>query len=258
MSATGRGVDALGVYLTGGSSNTDPAASLGGAISSRRVFGQGFIPSPPIPGVRIDHLFAANGEGEGELAINASGALTWTPPDDEAGTAVTIAAGESAIVAGSDVNKAVRVSRESGLKFTGVSPVECVSAMNGVLGQTDLTSAQRVAGRTTYRAIALKAIGDNRVAELRVWMPPVSGAQATWSIAVETPVAGSVQTIGAEATDPTGLAFVAATSSATALYLPFISAGDWVAVWIKRVFPALGVLAARELVDFSFSYMGAD
>lgn len=261
MSSTGRGVDALGFYLTGGAtgaSNKDPDASLGGVITTtRRVLEQGFLLSSPIPAVRIDHAFAANGTGEGTLSVDSSGSLTWTPPGGSVGTAVTIAVGGSAVLAGSDSNKALRVYRESGLQFSGVSTVELVSAMNGVVGQSNLTSAQRVAGRTTYRALALKALGDYRVAEIRVWLPPVSGAQASWSVAAESPVAGSVQTIATESTDPTGLAFVAATSSATALVIPFVSAGEWVALWIRRVFPALGSVSPAERVDLAVSYMGA-
>ena len=261
MSSTGRGVDALGFYLTGGAtgvSNKDPDASLGGVITTtRRVLEQGFFMSSPIPAVRIDHVSGANGAGDGTLAVDASGNLTWTPPGGSIGTAVTIAAGGSAVLAGADGDQALRVYRESGLQFSGVSTVELVSAMNGVVGQSSLTSAQRVTGRTTYRALALKAIGDYRAAEIRVWLPPVSGAQASWSVAVESPVAGSVQTIATEATDPTGLAFVSATSLATALVIPFVSSGDWVALWVKRVFPALGTVSPSERVDLAVSYMGA-
>ena len=262
MSSTGRGVDALGFYLTGGAtgaSNKDPDASLGGVITTtRRVLEQGFFMSSPIPAVRIDHVFPANGTGDGTLAVDSSGDLTWIPPGGSIGTAVTIAAGGSAVLAGADGDQALRVYRESGLQFSGVSTVELVSSINGVVGQANLTSAQRVAGRTTYRALALKAIGDYRVADLRVWLPPVSAAQASWSVAVESPVAGAVQTIATEATAPTGLAFVSATSSATALVIPFVSSGDWVAVWIRRVFPALGFVSPAERVDFAVSYKGND
>lgn len=251
MSTIAHGVDALACYLTGGSSNTDPDASLGGAISSRRVLGQGFPLTSPIPGVRIDHVFAANGEGDGELSVDANGDLVWTPPGDTAGDPVTIAAGDSAIVSGEDESKAVRVYRESGLRFSGISTVGCVASMNGVLGQADLTSAQRAAGRTTCRAFALKAQGPYPVAGIRLSFPSVSGAQATWTIAAETPVAGAVQSVVSESTAPTGLSF------ASTLYVPAISAGSWVGVWIKRVWPVSGTVAARELVDLAVSYYGA-
>lgn len=257
MTALGRGVDALGIFLTGGAANRDPAASLGGAPSATRALGLGRGAQAAIPGLSLQHAFPANGEGAGTLAVGADAAVMWTPPGAAAGAAVAVAVGETRLVEGADPNRALRVAREAGLRWSGVATVNLVSSMNGALGQADLTSAQRAAGRTTYRAFALRAIGDARVAELRLWLPPVAGAQAAWSLAAERPVADAVQAIADEATAPAGLVFAAAPSQAQAIYIPFIDPGAWVGLWIRRAWPAAGTLAARELVDLTVAHMGA-
>lgn len=252
------GTDVLGLFLTGGSNNTDPDASLGGAISTTRIRGLGALVNPPlevIPGLRIDHVHPASGEGLGVIEVGDDGSLTYQAPGGAAGVPVPIAAGESKILLGDTVNKAVRVYREVNMLF----PVgrQCnlnlLFAMNGALGQKNLTSAQRVAGRTTYRCIAAKA-GAQWAFSPGFWFPPVAGAQAVYSIAVENPVAGSVQTIPDETTAPTGVTWYTPTTELGAFHFPSIPTGEFKGLWIRRVFPPAGVVAVRENVQLAMTY----
>ena len=57
MAEVNRLVDALGLFYTGGPTNTDPNASLGGARSSSRLRGLRGILEYPIPAIRIDNVF---------------------------------------------------------------------------------------------------------------------------------------------------------------------------------------------------------
>lgn len=260
MPSTDRLVDALGLFLTGGATNTNPDLSLGGLPSSRRVRGLGSIVDYPIvAALRIDNVYPANGEGVGTLSITATGELTWTPPGASAGTPVAVPAGESRIVAGTDANKAVRVFKEAGLTAlpSTSEAVELVPIMNGALAHANVSHAQRLAGVTTYRAIALVAPGAYGVTDLRLWMPPVADAQAVFSLATETPVAGSIQTIANETTAPTGLSWSTPTSEGSALRIPPISPGSPIGLWIRRVFPASGSMNVKVTFKLSMKYKGA-
>jgi len=264
MATVDTGVDALQAFLTGGASNDDPTASLGGAISTltrARQLGMGWLVasgSSPIPGVRIDYVFGACGGGEATLEASAADeTLTFTAPGDTAGTAVEIAEGESKIIPSGTSGKAIRVYREADLRFSGTVTLSLVKSMNGLLGMADLTSAQRSAGRTTYRAFGFSVPGTSDVTELKLWLPPVTGAQATYSLALETPVAGAIQVIGSESTAPTGLSWGSPTTETGALTAATVESGDWIGVWIRRVWPAAGVMTPREGVQLAFSYRGA-
>lgn len=258
MAEAGRGVDALGIYLSGGASNADPAASLGGAVSATRVRALGAIHATPIPGLVLDEVFAANGEGAGSLAVDASGNLTWTPPGGSAGAAVSIAAGETKVLAGAgDGNKAVRVTREAGLRWSGSDAPTLVWPLNGWLGHGNVSSAERVAGKTTYRAVILKAVGPFSVLAPSAWFPSVSGAQATYSVAFEAAPGGVIQTIADEETAPTGLSWSSPTTEGGAAVGSTIAAGTYLGMWIRRVFPSAGAVSAREAAQLALKFKGA-
>jgi len=217
----------------------------------------GWLVSSPIPGVRIDYVTGACGEGEATLEASAADdTLTFTAPGDTEGTAVEIAEGESKVIPSGTASKAIRVYREADLRFSGIATLSLVHSMNGLLGMADLTSAQRSAGRTTYRAYGLTVPSNADVTGLKLWLPPVAGAQATYSLALETPVAGSIQTIANETTAPTGLSWSSPTTEATALTQSTVASGEWVGVWIRRVWPAAGVMTPREGVQLSWKFTG--
>jgi len=253
----GRQIDALGILLTGGATNANPDSSLGGAVSSTRVRGLGHIVSNQVPSIRIDNVFPACGEGDAALAVDSSDDLVFTEPSGSAGTPVTIAEGESKIVVGSDINKAVRVYREAGLVHYGDSDLELLEALNGVLAMSNVSNAQRVAGVTTYRALMFYAQGDYGVLDIRLWMPAVGGAQATFSLGLETPSGGAIQSIPNETTAPTAVSFSTPVNEGSALTIPVIHPGGYMGLWIRRVFPAAGTMNRREDFQLAMKYKGA-
>lgn len=250
---------ALGIFLTGGASNSDPASSLGGVFSSTRVRGMGgILQVDRIPAVRIDNILPGCGEGAASIHVDANGDLVFTAPDGEEGDPVTVVEGASGVLEGSSRDKAVLVTRLADWSYPlGKNmPMTLVHAMNGVLAQGNLTSAQRAAGRTTYRAIVLSGARPAGVGNIKLWMPPVGGAQATFSLAVEIPSGGALQTIANETTAPTGVSWVTPTTEAGALLIPWISYGHYMGLWIRRVFPPAGTVTPREAFQLSMTYRG--
>lgn len=257
MAEINRAVDALGLFLTGGVTNTNPDLSLGGARSSTRIRGLGAILSSAIPSLRIDNVFPACGEGDATLSVDANGKLVFTPPGAAAGTPVAIAAGESKVVTGADANKAVRVFREAGLPFTGTMGLHLVNALNGVLAHGNVTHAQRLAGVTTYRALMLFAQNPQGIIELKLWLPHVAGAQAAFAIATETPVSDTIQTIPNELTAPAGMAWVTLSrKEEDAMVIPAIDAGQSLGLWIRRIFP-VGYVTPQENFQLAMKFRGA-
>jgi len=257
MSLINTGINALGMFLTGGAANADPDASLGGAISSARFIGLGYLTSTPVPAARIDDVYPACGVGQAALFVDSDGNVVFTPPGGVSGTPVTIAAGASAIVSGQDRNKAVRVFRDSGFVLGGGDEPQLRFPMNGVLAHKDATNLQRQAGLTTYRAIGLTALAVFGVVEIRLWLPPVNGSQILYSIAAEDAIAGSIQSIASEQTAPTGLTFVSPVKEADALTIPVMEPGDQKGIWLRRNIPASSLVQARQDVNLAIKYKGA-
>ncbi len=80
----------LELRLSGGSSNADPNASLGGVRSSNRILSKSATGISNITGVTIDDA-PGSADGAGTLAFVASGkTLTWTPNGGSAGAAVAL------------------------------------------------------------------------------------------------------------------------------------------------------------------------
>jgi len=239
-----RGPDALQWFLT-----------AAGARTSVRIRGLGAIVTRNIPSMRVDNVLPACGEGSASLVVDANDDLIFTPPDGDAGDPVTVPEGQSRVLQGLDPNKAIRVYREAGLPYTGIMEMSFVDIFNGAIAQGNLTSAQRAAGHTTYRSMMLFAPADE-VRDIKLWVPTLA-SQASWSLGTETPVAGVIQTTANETIAPTGIVWSTPTTEGTALSIPLLAAGAQLGLWIRRVFPPAGIVAARELVQLSSKFQGA-
>jgi len=246
------GPDGLAIFLSGGASNLDPSASLGGAISSQLVKGMHPIYTTPVEALIIEDATPENGEGTGTITIDSDGNATYTPPGGSAGTAVAVSAGSRKVLAGSDETKAVRVYRASGLTWFGTAEFELVDALTGVLSMSNVDDTDRQAGETHYRGIFLKAL--EAVQDVLAWI--TTGGQSTWSLASETPVAGAIQEIEDDETAPAAVSWVNATSRATAIALGHFALNDTLGLWLRRVFPAAGTVATEEEVVLHLEFKG--
>jgi hypothetical protein len=131
--------------------------------------------------------------------------------------------------------------------------LKLVRVMNGAIGQSNVTSVQRTAGVTTYRALMLKAEELNGLIDILVWLPHVHEQQATWSIGTEVAPSDTIQTVADEFMAPTGITWVSPKKEEDALVIPAISQS--LGLWIRRVFP-VGVVSPREFVQLALKYKG--
>lgn len=250
------GPDALGIYLSGGSNNADPAASLGGAPSETEVRALGALVTKGT-GLVVENVTAANGEGEGTIRKLADGTFAYTPPGATEGSPAALGPDSRVVLRGADLNKAVRVYRPRAASADGETRFTLMRPYNGVFGMEDVSDADRQSGAVHYRGVLLVAHGENSVVNGRVWQTPVDWLQGDFSFGLETPVAGEIQTIADEDTAPSGVSFSSADSEAGAIRLPDLGPGESVGFWVKREFPASGAMSRREGIILNFRYAEA-
>lgn len=248
-------VDQLEILLSGGASNYSPSLSLGGACSAKIVKGMNVQYINPIEGLIIEDATPENTAGIGTISVT-SGSCIYTPPGDNAGVAVALAAGETKLLTGSNPAKAVRVRRVAGDIFEGLAEFKLIDAVQGVLSMGNVTDAQRQAGGTFYRAVFLHAW--DYLSDIKAWV--TTDGQSSWALALEEPDSlFEIQEIADETTAPTGLSWVNAVSLATALdvgILGQMSEDDYMGLWIRRTFPAVGTVAVSEQVNFHLQWDG--
>jgi hypothetical protein len=174
--------------------------------------------------------------------------MAFTPPDDTAGVAVEILSGERKLIAGLDDSKAVRVYRTSDTALASRMQLRLMEPVNGVLSMENVSSADRVAGLTTYRAVMLKAHGAVAVQNIRIWHDLSKGPrQAEYSFASEAPGSGGdIQTIADEETAPAAVSWVTATERENGLLISSIPAGEMYGLWVRRVLNPVGHVETLE------------
>ena len=249
------GVDSVGVFLSGGASNYSSEDSLGGEISSKSVMGMLPIYTTPVQGLIIEEVTSDNGEGEASIAITGDDAV-YTPPDGAAGSAVEILEGERVVLLGSDTDKSIRVRRIADQTFAGVATFLLRDVLNGVFSMGNVDDDDRQAGSVVYRAVFLKAFQD--VEALSCWI--TTDGQSTFELAVEDPDSNdALQSISSEEVAPSGLAWEAAMDESAAIIVGdsdgTLLEDDIMGLWIKRTFPAAGVVSAKETVRFHLQFL---
>ena len=166
--------DALRLYLTGaagaGGAQADPNESLGLYRSSTQLQSVGFLlEGDLLPGIVIDHVAAGNGLGDGLLSAAGTNALAWTPPGGLRGEPVRILNGETKVVAGAgDAGAYARVSRQATTELDGTTIVKILDRFWGLFDLVE--DAERSAGDTEYRCIALLAGAGSIVHQLKLWL----------------------------------------------------------------------------------------
>jgi hypothetical protein len=158
----GTGFDSLRFFNSGTAADDDAqpleASNLGGHRSSTELdllaaFGA-------MARLDIQRAGSANSAGVGSLEADGAGAFRWTAPGSAvAGPWVTIADGQAGILPdGQQASHALRVAR-SGTPGAGVESIKVLEIFNNSVGLSDITDAQRTAGRAEYRALFLQNAG---------------------------------------------------------------------------------------------------
>lgn len=136
----------------------------------------------------------------------------------------------------------------------GVKSSEAMSAaLNGLFDA--VSAAEAVAGRVEYRCVYLhNANATDLMTAAEVWIAentPLAGT--TLAIGVGTAaVNGTEQTVANETTAPSGVTFSEPASSAAALALGNIPAGQHKAIWLRRTVTAGSGSSASDTFQLGY------
>lgn len=231
--------------LSGGASNTDPAAALGGAMSTVAggvVLSQSATGLSTITGVTLDDA-AGNNEGTGTLTyVNSAKTLQWTPPGGTAGTAVEVSAGGTFAIQGGSDGGYLRVTVVAGsLPSNDLTNTLTIANLTNKVFD-DVSKAESLAGDTEYRCLYVQnKHSTDALVGAKLWIEANTPGQDVVQIALDPAGKnGTATTIATEGDAPAGVDFNAVNpvSEASALTLGDLAAGDTYPFWIKRTVPA--------------------
>ena len=238
-------IGSLRLAYSGGATNEDQAASLGGAISTAtnsKPKSQNTTVPPTITGVVI--LDAMNNEpGAGTLAWNAtSEALTWQPFGAVEGVGLAVTEDGVYTIGSSAGYLVVEVTYASLPGSTLQDSIVVSNAPNETFD--NITANQSLAGYTDYRCFYV--INDHpteTAADVRLFVKKQPDGADTISLALDP------NGLNASASGPladeedsgevlVGLSFSAPATSSSGIQLGDLGPGDYRAFWIRRTVPA--------------------
>ena len=191
-------VDALGIYLSGASSDGAahdiPDNCLGGYRSSIEARRAGFLVKSFKKHLRIDWVSGSNGTGDGSIAAQSSSAVKWTPSGGTIGASVTIANGETKLLEASTTAQAVRVTRVSADALNGSMTLGILPIFNDALGMDNVTSAEALAGLDTYRAVFLRNHSDASITSIAIWIKTLGTQRTTGTAQLGATGSGTITT----------------------------------------------------------------
>lgn len=193
----------LKTYLTGALSyngnQTDPQASLGGYRSLLRLPGMAVqVYSEQLYGLQILYVSGGNTVGIGTLQATGADTIRWKDAGGSYGDTVTIANGETKVVATTDATAYIIVKRTDAAhlnKNREVSismPVEVYERIDEIVGHA--TEAQTTAGVTFYRGFILNPVSD--VTGLVRYVMPIGTSVGSDVGQLGASGAGTVETTG--------------------------------------------------------------
>lgn len=168
--------DALRIHYTGAATDGDiqsnQSASLGDFRAKTQTEAIGFLQSSRIQNITVLGASGNNGIGFGSLVAVDENRLAYTAPDsNKQGAPVTIDNLQIRPVAdGADVNKFVRVQRNSANDMTGFSNLSFVKAFNNIFGMDNSQNAQTVSGGDRYRAVMIENGSVNTATNVSIWV----------------------------------------------------------------------------------------
>lgn len=233
------------LHYSGGGSNSAPASSIGGAISSARVLSQSCTAPTTLTGVTIvDGL--GNTPGPGTLTFIASNkTITWQPYLGSVATALDISAGGNYFVQGAN--------NSGGLAITVVAASLPSSNVSNTITVTNLTEkmflnqtkAESSAGVTKYHCFAIQnAHATDDMVNVKLYIAENTPGADTCTLYLDPLAAGTGGTgptaVANENTAPGGSTFVAPDSitHADVLNVGTLTAGQCRFFWVKQLTPA--------------------
>lgn len=244
----------LKFILSGGAANTDPAAALGGAISTAGggVILSQSITASTIGGVTYDDA-AGNALGNGTVTFTASGqTLQWTPPGGAIGPAVAVGTNGTYTLYGADGLGQVKVTVvAASLPGTDASQSPTIANQTNKLFD-DIVQAEAASGDTEYRCFYVKNDhASDSMTGVKLWINSDASGADSLAIALDLAgVNGTADTIADESTAPSpSLTFTAPADESSALDIGTLTAGQYYGVWVRRTVPAAIVVSTAADVS---------
>lgn len=241
--------------LSGGAANTDPAASLGGIMSSQRIFSKSATGVSNITGIIIDDA-PGSANGAGTLAYTAAThSFTWTPNGGTAGPATSISGNGRLAVPGSAGWLFLTVTYAS-LPVGNQSDTITVAALSNELWD-DIGKAESYDGDTEYRCMYVANVHDtDPFIGAKIYIGSDASGADSLQIGLDLAGTGNGSTTGVADTiadentapDP-AVTFSAATAIGSALSLGRLNSSQARAIWQKRTVPPNTLTSTPEDVS---------
>lgn len=236
----------LAIFYTGAGSNSTPALSIGGDISSVEILSQTVTGLTTITGVTIADG-VGNSEGTGTLTYTSSTtSLTWTPPSGSAGTAVDVGTNGTYFIQGGNNGGGLRITVvAASLPTSNVSNTLTVVNLEEKFF-ADTTKAESLAGVTKYRCFAVKnQHATLPIVGIKLWVAENTPGQDTCALFLDSLAAGDGATtsptaVADENTAPAASTFVTPDSAthADVLSMGTLAASEVRFFWVRQITPA--------------------
>lgn len=225
------GIESFALRLSGGSGNTDPTASTGGAKSTLEVLYQLATLTSGISGVTM-HNAAGNTVGNGTLAYShVDKTLIWTPPGGTAGLPVNINANGQYLIRGANPTDGYVIVTVISSLLSNVNDYSISTAITNqdalFLPAVDKDTA--LAGATQYYLYYLENTGAATVKSVSVQLQIDTPGLDTLSVAIVP----TINTNEIQA-DASGHAYSAVGIDVA---MGDLATTDYWGFWIKRVIP---------------------
>lgn len=230
--------------LSGGASNTDPAAALGGAMSTvggGLLESQSITPDSALTGCTFEYGANNATSTTGTLTYTASGNLMkWTPPGGAAGLDVACSSDGTYTLLDADSARYIVVTVVAA-SLPGTNATRTITVANNANTLfDDIAVADSIAGDIEYRGIYIKnAHGSTSMVNAVLWIDTQTPGADSIEIGLDAAGAGgTATTIANENTAPSSVTFSAPADPSAGLSLGTLTAGQAYPVWVKRTVAA--------------------
>lgn len=232
----------LELRLSGGASNADPSASLGGIKSSEKIVSKTIAGISNITGVTaLDAPGLA--DGAASLAFTAiNQTLTLTIAGAQ-GASIDVSVSGRYAIPGTNGFLFVDVTAASLPAINKTDTITITQAANELFD--NISKAESWAGDIEYRGFYIHNAHDTEpFYGARIWINSQPTGEDDLMIGLDNAgigdggTTGVAVTIADEAAAPASVAFSAAINSGSSLSIGQINPGDSQAVWLKRTVPA--------------------
>lgn len=241
-------------YLSGGAGNANPNASLGGAISTTELGAQNYTrQTSGITGLTVTKA-DGNALGVGSLYYDyLQDKAYWIPAGESQAYAnqVTVAADGAYMLPGPNDSGFLWVTVVAASLPNAVLPPDTILIANNPNNLfDDATSTECLAGDIEYRCLYIKNTAVTGSLTVSVWSALNTTGADNLTFAWDAAGAGgTATTIADESTQPSGgLTWVAPTTEAAAISV-VLTAGQAVALWLKRTVPQYTIDASQSRIN---------